>query len=129
MDRPKRRSKARTRGRERWRQIVFLVAIASVLAMGLFAAGEFKIEQFLPRQSAAEPAATPREEEIYTGSILYLPGLGTTCRQFLFDNRNGRIQDNGLVDCEQAYYRGMGQSARQWSTPRAVVISQSFRGR
>jgi hypothetical protein len=128
MDRSKRRSKARTRSRERWRQMVFLAAIASVPAIGLFAVGQLEIEQLLARFSAAQSAPPPSEAEIYTGSILYLPDLGTTCRQFLFDNRNGRVQDNGFVDCEQAHYRGIGESMRQVSIPRAVVISQSFRG-
>jgi hypothetical protein len=50
------------------------------------------------------------------------------CRQLLFDNRTGQLRDNGLVDCEQAYYRGTGESARLWPNARAAVISQSFRG-
>jgi hypothetical protein len=126
MDRSKRRSKARARGRERSRQMVFLAAIGSALAVGLFVAGELKVGQFLPRLSASKPA--PSEDEIYTGSILYLPNEGTTCRQLLFDNRTGRFRDNGLVDCQRAYYRGTGESAMVWPNARAVVISQSFRG-
>jgi hypothetical protein len=127
MDRSKRRSNARARGRERSRQMVFLAAIGSVLAVGLFVAGELKVGQFLPRLSLSKPVPTPTEDEIYTGSILYLPNDGTTCRQLLFDNRTGLFRDNGLVDCEQAYYRGTGESANLWPNARAVVISQGFR--
>jgi hypothetical protein len=127
MDRSKRRSKARARGRERSRQMVFVAAIGSLLAIGLFAAGELKGWQFLPWAAAAK-AAAPSEDVIYTGSILYVPSEGTICRQLLFDNRTGRMRDNGLVDCEQAYYRGTGETAMQWSNARAAVISQSFRG-
>jgi hypothetical protein len=100
MDRSKRRSNARARGRERSRQMVYLAAIGSVLGVGLFAAGELKVGQFLPwlpRLSLSKPAPVPTEEEIYTASILYLPNEGTTCRQLLFDNRTGRFRDNGLV--------------------------------
>ncbi len=107
--------------------MVFLAAIGSVLAVGLFVAGELKVGQFLPRLSLSKPVPVPSEEEIYTGSILYLPNEGTTCRQLLFDNRTGRLRDNGLVDCEQAYYRGT-ESATLWPNARAVVISQGFRG-
>jgi hypothetical protein len=131
MDRSKRRSKARARGREGSRQMMFLAAIGSVLAVGLFVAGEFKAGQFLPWPhwlSLSKPAPAPTEEEIYTGSILYLPNDGTTCRQLLFDNRTGRFRDNGLVDCERAYYRGTNESATLWPNARATVISQSFRG-
>jgi hypothetical protein len=128
MDRSKRRSKARGPGREGSRQRVFVVAIGSVLAIGLFAAGELKGWQFLPRGFGAKAAPVPSADEVYTGSVLYVPDEGTICRQLLFDNRTGRMQDNGLVDCEQAYYRGTGDTAMQWSNARAVVISQSFRG-
>jgi hypothetical protein len=127
MARSKRRSKARARGWEGSRQILFVGAIGGMLAGGLFAGGKLEGWQFLPWGFAADAAPAPSEAEIYTGSILYLPDRGTTCRQFLFDNRTGRIKDNGLVDCVQAYYRGTG--AGQWSTARAAVISQSFRGR
>jgi hypothetical protein len=132
MDRSKRRSNARARGRERSRQMVYLAAIGSVLGVGLFAAGELKVGQFLPwlpRLSLSKPAPVPTEEEIYTASILYLPNEGTTCRQLLFDNRTGRFRDNGLVDCERAYYHGTNESATLWPNARAVVISQGFRGR
>jgi hypothetical protein len=128
MDRSKRRSNARARGRERSRQMVFLAAIGSVLALGLFVAGELKVGQFLPRLSLSQPAPAPSENEIYTGSILYLPNEGTTYRQLLFDNRTGRFRDNGLVDCERAYYHGTNESATLWPNARAVVISQGFRG-
>ena len=128
MDRSKRRSKARGPGRERPRQIVFVAAIGSVLAVGLFAAGELKGWQFLARGFGAKAAPAPNMDEIYTGSILYVPNEGTICRQLLFDNRTGRMHDKGLVDCEQAYYRGVGETALQWSNARAAVISQSFRG-
>ena len=128
MDRSERRLKARARGREGSRQAVFLAAIASVLAVGLFAAGELKVGQFLPWLSLSKPAPAPSEDETYTGSILYLPNEGTVCRQLLFDNRTGRFRDNGLVDCERAYYRSAGDSATVWPNARTTVISQSFRG-
>jgi hypothetical protein len=128
MDRSKRRSKARAHNRERSRHMVFLAAIGSVLAVGLFVAGEIKVGQFLPWALLSRPAPAPTEDEIYTGSILYVPNEGTTCRQLLFDNRTGRFRDNGLVDCEHAYYRGAGESAMVRPNARAVVISQGFRG-
>ena len=77
--------------------------------------------------AAAKPAPVPSDAEIYTGSILFVPDDGRVCRRFLFDNRTGQVQDNGVVDCEQAYYRGMGEDAKQWSTARALLISESFR--
>jgi hypothetical protein len=37
------------------------------------------------------------------------------------------MQDNGMVDCEHAYYRGASEMSKQLSTARALVISESFR--
>lgn len=98
-----------------------LAAVGGAVAAGLLVSGGFKIGQIV-----REPAVVLSDNEIYTGSILYMPSEGNICRQLLFDNRTGRIQDNGLVDCEQAYYRG-SDASKQWSTARALVISESFR--
>jgi hypothetical protein len=124
MVRSTRRSKprARGRGRERSRQIAVLAALAGVLAVGLVAAGEFEFARSPPK-----PVSVPSDDEIYTGSILYVPDEGKICRQLLFDNRTGRMRDNGLVDCEHAHYRGTSETAKQWSAARALVISESFR--
>src|ERR1700689_3724363 len=96
-----RRSKVRPRGRERSRQMVVVAAIGGVLATGLFATREIQI----PRSPAVATIAPSDDDEIYTGSILYMPYDGKICRQVLFDNRTGRLNDNGLVDCERAIYR------------------------
>jgi hypothetical protein len=54
-----------------------------------------------------------------------MPHQGTFCRQLLFDNRTGRFNDNGLVDCERAIYR----SASSTPNARARSISEGFRER
>ena len=75
----------------------------------------------------AKPPATPSDDEIYTGSILFVPDDGKICRRFLFDNRTGRLSDNGLVDCESAYYRSPGVSPAQMSIARTQAISETYR--
>jgi hypothetical protein len=125
----KRPSKTRARSRERSRQIAVLAVMAGVLVAGLLVAGKFEVWQTLFGRSAAQLAAARSDDEIYTGTILYEPPQGALCRELLFDNRTGRVQDNGLVDCEQAYYRGSGKAVGQSAAPRAVAISESFRHR
>jgi hypothetical protein len=119
MDRYTRRSKVGPRGRDGSLQMVVVAAIGAVLAAGLFATGEIEIAR-----SPAEPAIVPSDDEIYTGSILFVPSDGNICRQVLFYNRTGRLNYNGLVDCERAYYRSATEIPKQW--PRARVISESF---
>ena len=78
-------------------------------------------------RAPVKPAKPPSDDEIYTGSILFVPNDGKICRQFLFDNRTGRTNDNGLVDCDHAYYPRASKAPVQWSSARAQVISESFR--
>jgi hypothetical protein len=118
-DRSTRRSKRRPRGRERRRQMAVLAVIGAILAAGLLAKKEIEITR-----SSAEPAIAPSDDEIYTGSILFVPDDGRICRQILFDNRTGLLNDNGLVDCERAYYQGQSKYPKQWS--RARIISEGF---
>jgi hypothetical protein len=114
------RSKKRARVRGRSRLMVVVASLGGVLATGLFATREIEI----PRSPAAA-VIMPSDDELYTGSILYMPRQGTFCRQVLFDNRTGRLNDNGLVDCESAIYR----SASSTPNARARTISAGFRER
>jgi hypothetical protein len=65
MRRQRQRTKRRNSRSERARRITAVAAVMVVLAAGFFAATKTKIEQ-----SAAKLAATPSDDEIYTGSIL-----------------------------------------------------------
>jgi hypothetical protein len=92
-------------------------------------AGAFEIGRYVTvtRQAAAMAAASAAaDDEIYTGSILYMPDSGNACRQLLFDNQNGQFTDNGYVDCDRAAYRGAA-TPKQWSIARVRVISSGFR--
>jgi hypothetical protein len=122
MRRPRQRTKKRNRRSERTRRIAAIVAVMVLLTAGLFAAREAKIEL-----SSAKPVPTPSDDEIYTGSILFVPDDGKVCRRFLFDNRTGRLNYGGLVDCESAYYRIPSAPHAQMSIARTQAISETFR--
>jgi hypothetical protein len=122
MDRSKRRSTKRSGKSERTRRIAATAAVMAVLTAGFFAATETKIEL-----SAAKPTATPSDDEIYTGSILFVPDDGKVCRRFLFDNRTGQLSYGGLVDCERAYYQNRGEPPIPMSIARTQAISETFR--
>jgi hypothetical protein len=123
MPQPKQRLKRRNRKSERTRRITAVAAVVAVLTAGLFAARETTIELSAP----AKPAAKPSDDEVYTGAILFVPDDGKTCRRFLFDNRNGRVSYNGLVDCESAYSQNREASPAQISIARTQAISETFR--
>jgi hypothetical protein len=135
-------SRRKRRKRDGAGQTVAVVAIGALLAAGLFATGKYVVmQQRAPapvRIAAAVPAVTgakartaaaSSDDEIYTGSILYMPFEGRTCRQLLFNNLSGRFTDNGYVDCVRAAYQGEDGLPKMWSTARARVISSAFRQR
>jgi hypothetical protein len=125
MYRRARRRKARSHRFDGLRQTLGVIAVGVLIGTSLFATGEYVTA--LQRASAAAAAAAANDEEIYTGSILYMPDEGRACHQLLFDNHTGRFTDNGYVDCENAAYGGAGGQPRQWSSARVRVISTGFR--
>jgi hypothetical protein len=103
--------------------LMVLIVSLAIVSAGLFASQHIEMTD-----PAAQPKKPPTDDEIYTGSILFVPNDGEICRQLLFDNRTGLIKDNGPVNCEHAYYRSANDI--KWSAAgRAQVISESFRGR
>jgi hypothetical protein len=122
MRRPKQRTKRRNSRSERVRRSTAVAAVLALLAAGLFAARDVKIQL-----TSAKPVPTPSDDEIYTGSILFVPDDGKVCRRVLFDNRTGRLSDGGLVDCESAYYRSPNTPPAQMSVARTQAISETFR--
>lgn len=125
MSRHRHPVKIRARLGDAWRQGgVAVLAIGGVLGLGLFATDHFMAAKRTP-PAAAAPATAANDEEIYTGSILYMPEQGRVCRQLLFDNQTGRISDNGYVDCKAAAYSDDGTS-KHWSVARMRVISSGF---
>jgi hypothetical protein len=125
---PRRRNGARQASRQRSRQVWAIVTIGLCLGAGAFGIGRYVT---VTREAAALAAAwaAADDDEIYTGSILYMPDSGNACRQLLFDNQNGQFSDNGYVDCDRAAYRGANGTPKQWSAARVRVISSGFRDR
>jgi hypothetical protein len=119
-------SQPRPQSREGFRQITIVAAIGVGLGLGLLATGGYVAAR---HRSAAVVTASNDDDEIYTGSILYMPYEGRICRQFLFDNHTGRLSDNGSVDCERAAYQGTDTGPKHWSFARMRVISTGFRDR
>ena len=122
MNRFPRPSTRRRRARYGSRQVGIVIAVGITFALGALAINDYATAM----RRAAAAAVAPSDDEIYTGSILYTPNEGNICRQLLFDNHNGRITDNGYVDCERAFYQGGLDTPKQWSAARLRVISSGF---
>ncbi|MFZ1922937.1 MAG: hypothetical protein WB868_13090 [Xanthobacteraceae bacterium] len=116
-------TRRRTTGGSRQTFIV-IVAIGAVLALGAMATNEYVTAA--KREAAGGTYQAPKDDDIYTGSILYMPGTNNLCHQWLFDNKNGRFADIGSVECDSAAYQGT-DGPKQWSAARIKVISDGFR--
>ncbi len=123
MDRRKRN--AYPRKRTRVRQTLAVIAIGVGLGSSLFATGKY-VAALQGASAAAAAVAAVQDDEIYTGSILYMPKEGRRCYQLLFDNLTGHFTDNGYVDCITAAYHSPNEP-KLWSAARAHVISNGFR--
>jgi hypothetical protein len=105
-------------------QVMVVVVIGATLALVALGTDEL----ITAKHDKAAAAVAPNDDEIYTGSILYMSDTSNFCHQWLFDNHNGQFTDNGAVDCERAAYRGALDGPKQWSAARLRVISSGFRG-
>lgn len=106
------------------RQIfIVVVALGALLALGALATDRY-ITAAKSQPAAAVDASN--DADIYTGSVLYMPDTSDVCHQWLFNNQNGRLTDNGNVSCEDAEYQGL-DGPKRWSAARIRVISIGFR--
>ena len=142
MKRPS-RPHSHTRSRDGARQSVVVIAIGAMIAAGLFVTGKYvaarqQTPPLIMTMATAKAKAAARDgtrvattasgdDEIYTGSILYMPDEGQFCHQLFFDNLTGRLSDNGYVDCQRAIYGNLGGTPMQMSAPRVRIISTGFR--
>lgn len=71
-----------------------------------------------------QAATTQVDDELATGSIIFVPVLGNVCRKRLIDNSTWRIRDFGLIECRTALNPRAQESG--WSASRVDVIRHSF---
>lgn len=82
------------------------------------------------RAKASAIAPVPSSDELYTGSIYYLPTLGQFCWERMLDNRNGDMWDKGYVDCDGLLEPEKPEPSpqRSMSGERMLAIGRAFRG-
>jgi hypothetical protein len=78
------------------------------------------------RPATVPAAVTGNDTGIYTGSILFVPARGELCGQWMFDNRNGALRDNGQVNCRPT--SAASKPADVTSAARMMAIGKAFKG-
>jgi hypothetical protein len=64
------------------------------------------------------------DQKLYTGSIIFVPPRGDLCSQWILDNRNGKMWDNGRIDCSVAAPKDAGEGL---SAMRMRAIGKAFK--
>jgi hypothetical protein len=108
-----------------FRQTAVVITIGTLLGVALFVTGGYLTAG--QRAAAPQPAVAQNDDELYTGSILYMPDEGGVCHQLLFQNLTGRFVDNGYVDCAAATNGIESGDPKQMSSARLKVITTGFR--
>jgi hypothetical protein len=120
---PRRTANARLRRGDMARATVVTTALA-----GLFAAAYAIGTSWdtLRKTAVASAQSQQSDDDLTTGSIVFVPVLGNTCRQNLIDNRTWEVRDNGTAPCNEVLgarpYRRSGAP-----TSRLDIIRESFR--
>ena len=84
---------------------------------------------FTPKIKEAVIAPIIDNDEIYTGSIVFVPPAGNSCWLRALDNRTGLMWDKGYVDCNDAVQDAPGKPRRPtMSGERMQAISKALRG-
>jgi hypothetical protein len=78
------------------------------------------------RPATVPAAATGNDPGVYAGSILFVPPRGELCGQWMFDNRNGALWDNGQVNCRPT--NAVSKPAEVTSAARMIAIGKAFKG-
>jgi hypothetical protein len=108
-----------------WRVFHVVLAFAALLsAAGLIGRSMFDVASPPPPRQIAAAAS---DDELYTGSITFVPPQGNECWQRLLDNRTGRQWDKGVVACDLTSTGLINQAGRYTATERVDAIRKGFR--
>jgi hypothetical protein len=122
--------KSRGRTARRWYGRDNRRALALCLLFGAAATvGLGTVIRYTPSTGVRTAAGGHGDDGLTTGSIIFVPILGNTCRKKLIDNATWQIRDDGLVDCRAALAQGPHGNESGWSTSRVDVIRNGFYSR
>lgn len=127
-------AKARRRRSRGWFRRDNRRALAICLLFGAIAtAGVGTVIQQSPfgsiRIAGKGPGYGQADDDLATGSIIFVPILGNTCRKKLIDNATWRIRDEGPVNCREALAGGTHGNQPGWSASRVDIIRNGFYNR
>jgi hypothetical protein len=117
--------------RDHRRQTVFVcLCLGTLLGLGTYWSSNSLLKITTRPASGAGTAqrTVNSDDDLKTGSILFVPAFGDQCRRRIIDNTTWRMFDNGVVDCDAALIEVRSRSSGSyWSSARVDVIRNGFR--
>jgi len=113
------------------RQVLFVwLFFAAILALSGLIGGGLS-DGLRPKRAQQVTSNQPTgDDDLYTGSILFVPVDGDNCWQRFLDNQTGQLWDNGFVSCEaMAPHSLISQPGRYSTAGRVDAIRKGFLGR
>jgi len=113
------------------RQVLFVwLFFAAILALSGLIGGGLS-DGLRPKRAQQVTSNQPTgDDDLYTGSILFVPVDGDNCWQRFLDNQTGRLWDIGFVSCEaMAPHSLISQPGRYSAAGRVDAIRKGFLGR
>jgi len=132
MARPKStspRSPLSARVREIDRTLIACFALAWIFAFAFMMGDGWPtqtLRQIFLGKTAVAADTRESDDALATGSIVFVPTRGDTCRQSLIDNTTWRISPLGDVSCATALSQ---ESTRHSEASRLDVVRNSFRNK
>jgi hypothetical protein len=124
---PKFPTRSRTTRAELSRTLIASTALTAVFVTA-FALGAGRLGNAIPKTFGKRTAIALQQQDdddLTTGSIVFVPVLGNDCRKNVIDNATWHVREVGTVPCDKA----LAESRRAASAnSRLSVISESFRG-
>jgi hypothetical protein len=105
--------------------------VASCALVGVFMAA-YAIGASLQGSSMREAAFArtqpyTSDDDLTTGSIVFVPVLGNTCRQNTIDNRTWQVREVGTMHCTEAFAGTPNRRTVTSGPTRLDIIRESFR--
>jgi hypothetical protein len=100
--------------------------LACLILAGVFALATYMGSGDSQATRTASLRQAPGDDELTTGSIVFVPILGNRCRRRLIDNATWLMRDDGEVDCSTALTESTAGRTR-WSAARVDIIRRGFR--
>ena len=119
----RRRSTRRSQSRDNRRALAICLLFGAIAVFGLGT-----VIRNTPSSGTRFAITTnaPGDDDLTTGSIIFVPIFGNECRQRLIDNATWQIRDNGVVDCNTALAQTTHGRRIGWSAARIDVVRQGF---